>query len=301
MFRVPDWAKKPEDLKLPYIERVWRKAIEKSENKYIKSFKITENMLNTEKREQKIIFSVASFPDRIETVSGPIKSLMLQSVKPDMIILWLACEQFPDRKLPEELETLQQYGLTVRYCEDDLKAHKKYYYCMQEFPDSIIVTFDDDIIYGKDVVKRLIKKHEQFPDCIVTDSARLMALGSDGNVLPYIKWKRVSPVGVNEPSMKLMALTGSGCLYPPGIMPKSTFDKELLKELAFSADDLWMKYNELLADIPVIKAYKNHRIFISSHTGPTASLSDVNWLEGGNDKTVNALLTRSPELKDKLK
>ena len=61
-----------------------------------------------------------------------------------------------------------------------------------------------------------------------------------------------------------------------------------------------MKYNELLYDIPVIKAYKNHRIFINSECAGSASLSDINWNEGGNDKIINAMLSRNPELKQKL-
>ena len=300
MFRLPEWAKKREELKLPYIERVWRRLFQKSEIKYIDSVSFTENMLNTEKRETPVIFSLTSFPDRIDSVHYAVKSLMLQSFKADMIILWLASQQFPDRQLPNSLTELQKYGLTVRFCDEDLKAHKKYYYAMQEFCDSIIITFDDDIIYGKGVVSRLMEKHKSYPDCIVSDSARLMKLDENGNIIPYVKWLRVTSEGVDKPSMKLMALTGSGCLYPSGIMPESTFDKALLKELSFSADDLWMKYNELLYDIPVIKAYKNHRIFINSECAGSASLSDINWNEGGNDKIINAMLSRNPELKQKL-
>ena len=301
MFRLPEWAKKREELKLPYIERVWRKAFAKSEKKYIDSVSFSESVLNTEKRGERVVFSLTSFPDRIDGVHYAVKSLMLQSFKADEIILWLSAEQFPDRSIPESLSSLEKYGLTVRFREGDLKSHKKYFYAFKEFPDCVIITFDDDIIYGRDVVKRLWKKHLQFPESIVSDSARLMELDSDGNVIPYIKWKRVSSVGVNEPSLKLMALTGSGCLYPPGIMPESTFDIGLCRELAFSADDLWMKYNELLYGIPVIKAYKNHRIFITADCAERASLSNINWDEGGNDKTVKKLFSRSPELIEKLK
>lgn len=301
MIRIPEWAKKREELKLPYIERVWRKTIQKAEKRYIDKTSFSASVLNTNKREIPVIFSLTSFPDRIDGVHYAVKSLMLQSFKPDMIILRLASEQFPDKKLPQSLEKLTEYGLTVKFCDEDLRSHKKYFYTMQEYPDSIVITFDDDIIYGRDVVKRLMEKHYRFPDCVVADSARLMELDGDGNVIPYIKWKRVSSVGVNEPSLRLMALTGSGCLYPPGIMPESTFDRELLKELAFSADDLWMKYNELLCGIPVIKSYKNHRIFITADCAENSSLSDINWNEGGNDKTVKKLFSRSPELLEKLR
>lgn len=301
MLRIPDWAKKRDELWLPYIDRIWRAAVQKCEVRSMKNARFTDLMLNKEKREHEIVFSLTSFPARIDSVYLVIKSLMLQSVKADRIILWLAQSQFPDEALPDSLTELEKYGLTVRFCDEDILSHKKYFYVMQEYTDSIIITFDDDIIYGRDVVKRLVEKHNRFPDCIVADSARLMLLDENGEIAPYRKWKCISDTGVNEPSLKLMALTGSGCLYPPHIMPESTFDRELMKQLAFTADDLWMKYNELLADIPVIKSYKNHRFFILTDYNQNEKLSKANWLEGGNDKTVNRLFQRSPELLEKLK
>jgi hypothetical protein len=146
-----------------------------------------------------------------------------------------------------------------------------------------------------------MEKHVQFPDCVVADSARTIELDEDCVPLEYSRWKSVSPIGVDEPSMRLMALTGSGCLYPPGIMPKSTFDRERMKRIAFSADDLWMKYNQLLAGIPVVKAYKNHRIFIMTDYNQSESLSTVNCAGGGNDETVGRMLFESPQIPQILK
>ena len=43
----------------------------------------------------------------------------------------------------------QKRGLTIRFCED-LKAHKKYYYAFKEYPDDIVITVDDDVIYPQE-------------------------------------------------------------------------------------------------------------------------------------------------------
>lgn len=48
------------------------------------------------KRNEKIIVSLTSFPGRIHLVHKTIQTILLQSVKPDLIELWLAKEQFPN-------------------------------------------------------------------------------------------------------------------------------------------------------------------------------------------------------------
>ena len=80
--------------------------------------------LNTKKRNETYIVSFTSFPARIEDIWITIETLLRQSFKPDKIILWLAEEQFPDKKLPESLIKLTERGLSIEYCED-LRSHKK--------------------------------------------------------------------------------------------------------------------------------------------------------------------------------
>ena len=53
-------------------------------------------LLNTKKRNDKIIVSLTSFPGRIHLVHKTIQTILLQSIKPDLVELWLAKEQFPN-------------------------------------------------------------------------------------------------------------------------------------------------------------------------------------------------------------
>ena len=60
--------------------------------------------LNCNKRSQKVIVSLTSYPKRINTVWITIETLLRQSFKPDKIILWLATDQFDGiESLPTEL------------------------------------------------------------------------------------------------------------------------------------------------------------------------------------------------------
>ena len=51
--------------------------------------------------------------------------LLQQTLKPDEVILWLSEEQFPNKQLPENLTRLQEFGLSIKWCKDDIKSFKK--------------------------------------------------------------------------------------------------------------------------------------------------------------------------------
>ena len=126
--------------------------IEAYYNLYIKRKWSSDNhlQLNKIKRDQKIIVSLTSYPKRIDTIWLTITSLFKQSMKPDLIVLWLAKSQFKTLDdLPDSLKRLQKYGLKIKLC-DDLKSHKKYYYALKEFNEDIVILADDDMFYPND-------------------------------------------------------------------------------------------------------------------------------------------------------
>lgn len=49
-----------------------------------------------------------------------------------------------------------------------MRAHGKYHYAMQDFPNSIIVTVDDDMIYPNDTIESLWNAHVKYPNCVIT-------------------------------------------------------------------------------------------------------------------------------------
>ncbi len=67
-------------------------------------------------------------------------------------------EQFPAGKLPESVQRLTTRGLEICYCED-LKSHKKYFEAMKQFPQEIIVTADDDILYPENHLEKNYGRH----------------------------------------------------------------------------------------------------------------------------------------------
>jgi len=243
--------------------------------------------INTNNRNESYIVSLTSFPERINEVWITIETLMRQTFKPDMIILWLAEEQFPDKKVPESLNKLTSRGLTIKFCED-LRAHKKYYFSLINYPASNIITVDDDLYYPRNLLFNLVKLHCEFPDLIVTNRAhRITFSGKELN--PYRQWKH--NVTDTQPSYLLLATGGAGTLYPPDCLHNDVFKKELLRKLCFYADDLWLKIMSLRRDKKIATNKTYNKDFASVGKSQRTKLVSVNVLQGGNDEQLNNLLT----------
>ena len=289
-----DFFKIPEGIRIPYLGGKIYDYISNIKRKQIQELELTNFKLNTESRKEKIIVSLTTFPARIDAASYAIKSLFNQTLKPDKIILWLAKEQFCDFQFPDILQALCDRGMEIRFCED-LKAHKKYYYALKnQKRNELVITYDDDIIYPEDSIEQLYQKHLFFPDCIICNRAQLSS-EENGRLTSYSTWKVNSSVGVDNPSMKLFPSTGGGTLYPYGSVNEEAFNIKIIKEIAFSADDLWMRFMSALNGTPIIKTKKNHRTFTTIEKLQTESLQTLNCLGGENDRTIERLSKRYPK------
>lgn len=199
-------------------------------------------------RNHKIIVSLTSYPARIHIVQRTIKTILIQNRKADKIILWLSEEQFPNRErdLPSELQELCSYGLTIRWC-DDLKPHKKYFYAMQEFPNDIIVTVDDDMYYSPDLLEILYQSFLKFPQAVSCIQAHRILRNKEGLIEKYDLWEKGCTYCRNEPCADLIAIGCGGVLYPPHCLPTETFDEDTINEICLYQDDLWLKAMELMS------------------------------------------------------
>lgn len=302
MIRWPyKWRKKEGcPFKIPHLAGAIYKWDCFVENVYIKTAKLpVSGVWKGAKRDKKLIVSLTTFPARIDACYYAIKSLMLQKYQADRIVLWLAESQFPDRILPKKYAELISRGLEIRYCED-LRSHKKYYYALQEQKeDELVATFDDDIVYEADALLKLMKKHYEYPDCVVCNRAHYITIGN-GKLEAYKKWKICSAEGVEKPSARLMPSTGAGCLYPYGVMPESTFEIEKIKEKAFTADDIWMCYNRIANNVLAIKTKHKIAILCNVSNSQAEALTTINDIGGENQRIIDKLNEIFPDVERKL-
>jgi hypothetical protein len=231
--------------------------------------------------DEELIVSLTSFPDRIESIHYCIKSILRQTVKPTRVILWLAKEQFENLELPKKLLELKYYGLSIEFC-DDIKSHKKYYYSMKKWPESIVVTVDDDVFYPENMLEELLASYRKYPCAVSCFRAHEMKLENDGSIAKYSNWGFTSP-GVSGPSHKLFQTGVSGVLYPPGTLHKDVFDKNVFMEICKNADDLWLKIMALRSGTKVVKVNKYSKTMVEIPSSQNISLMSGNVINGKND------------------
>lgn len=298
MIRLPYKWRRPEGVKsgIPKLRILHYKFDCLAENLYIRLARLPDSGINLDEREERVIVSLTSFPARIHKVYYAIKSLMLQTYKADEIILWLSESQFPERKLPENFKYLTDRGLTIRWC-DDLRSHKKYFYVLQEQKDNeVVITYDDDIIYEADSIEKLMVSHKQYPDCIICNRGHEIVFDNEGNLTEYKHWSIHSPIGVSEPTMYLVPSTGNGCLYPYSAMPSVTFDWEKAKANAYSADDIWMRFCSLSNGIKVVKTRETIAILCNVWGSQKERLTQLNDINGENQRVLERLLVLFPDI-----
>ena len=226
----------------------------------VKIHKINSYGLNKElKRYRPIVVSLTSFPERINIVVKTIETLLNQTLKPDMVILWLASEQFPNKEqdLPRELLELTKLGLTINWCEN-LRSYKKIIPALKNYPDSIIVTVDDDIYYASDTLESLYKSYLEYPNEIHAHRCDWLTvkqrdeknknttslindnIGSN-LIITWDKTKELFKDKHKGESSYRLRLTGYGAvLYPPNSLSKEVLNVELFTKIIPTHDDVWL-------------------------------------------------------------
>jgi len=185
--------------------------------------------------EEKVVISLTSIESRLGIIFLTIRSLLNQNVKADLIILWLH-HDLAD-KIPKRLKKLQGERFEIRFCHKNC-SHRKLVETYPLYPDSIIVTCDDDVIYPVDWLARLLQEHQQHPLDVIGHECRMVSYDTAGELLPYTKWHFEESGNATE---RTIAIGYGGVLYPAKCMHADLTNEALYSELASRVDDLWFK------------------------------------------------------------
>jgi hypothetical protein len=229
-----------------------------------------------------IILSFTSFPKRISNIRCVVESLKKQTVRADKIVLYLATEEFPNKKLPDNLYDIIDSEFEIHWCDENLLSHKKYYYAMKEYPDDIIITIDDDIIYRDTLIEELLYGYKKNPGCIIARRGSAITVGEDHGIAPYLDWYPMPAGYTNSPRMDLFATGGAGALYPPHVLGERVFDANLFFSSCRYADDIWLKLVETMNNVPVVLVRRYYVDKLINPKEDSGLFQTVNR-DGGND------------------
>lgn len=201
--------------------------------------------------------NLTSYPSRYGLLDRTVRSLLLQDMTPDSVVLWL--HEADAARLPESVLRLQaEAGLVVRTVPRDLGSYKKLLPAVREEPDAWHVTADDDIYYPPDWLGTLANGFRGDSREILCCRAHYVTLHRDGSLRPYRGWHPKTEV--RGPDPRLFFTSGAGVLFPPGSLDPRVTDAELALALAPTADDLWWYWMARLAGSTVRRVGDNRRL-----------------------------------------
>lgn len=267
------------------VRKYVKRHLDNTLPKYFKHNSVDSGINTTEHRNRKLVCSLTSFPARIDEIWVCIETIFRQAVKADEIVLWLASQQFPEHQIPESLQQCVEKGLTIRWVDEDLRSHKKYYYALQEYKDADIVLLDDDLYYPDQLLENLVSMARRHPGSICATRVHKMTY-VNGGLNPYGKWVHNYNPRKVQASNDFFFTSGAGTLIPSGIMPQDTFNKEVFKDICFLADDVWLNMQARKTGIEIFTNDKYDKDEISIGHSQGVKLVNNNVADGGNDKQI---------------
>lgn len=240
--------------------------------------------------DQKIIASLTSYGARINKVGLAIQSILNQSKSVDKLILWLAEEEFNLDNIPDDLKVLYKNNLIeIKFCKD-IKSYKKLIPTVKLYPDDIIITFDDDVLYHSELVEKLYEEYLKSPETIHCARGHKMLFDSNNKIMPYAQWHHVSDNSIE--GYDVFPTGAGGVLYPPHCFYKDICDEDLFLKLAPNADDIWFKAMTLLNNrkSKILLQYNKECAYIKTIDGTQENaLYYKNFLSGLNDIYIKSV------------
>ncbi|SBR52488.1 hypothetical protein [Halomonas sp. HL-93] len=231
--------------------------------------------------DQELVVSLTTYSKRIHDVYLVLETICQQTVLPNRVILWLAEDEFDNNNLPISIKERMEFGLEVRFC-DDIKSYKKIIPTIENFPNSVIITLDDDVLYPADTIELLVNEHKKNPTSIIGNRAHEITY-KKGKVMAYKKWIKETKNNSDN-----IFLTGCGAiLYPPNSLHKDVVKKEIFTEICPYADDVWLFFMAKLNKTKIINAEgRDFREFVELSDGYSEGLNKLNVDRGYNDKQI---------------
>lgn len=233
-----------------------------------------------------LVVSLTSYPPRYPTLHLTLQSLLLQSYVNRRVVLWIAHQEMD--LLPPRVLALTAHGLEIVACENT-RSFKKLLPALKAYPDTTIVTADDDLYYWPEWLQQLVDTAAAAPGDIIAHRIHRIRHSAAGLPLPYREWEIDSK---NDESSVLNFPTGNGgILYPAGALGPLVHDREAYSRLCPSADDIWFYWMGRLNGVRYRRAVTGEDLH-DWQGSQAAALSIDNVGAYANDQQIRAMIDR---------
>jgi hypothetical protein len=187
--------------------------------------------------EADFVVSIASYPKRSHLLPAVYEALNGQTILPKKWIRVLSTEEWPDLRLPPNLEKLVKRGIEIVWVENNPYAVKKLIPVIAKYPQYRVITFDDELIYGKCMIEKLINCSKQHPNAIIGHVGKQL-IQKNGELQMFYRTKQ----GANyqTSSAQVYFLGGAGTLYPINSLDRKIHDMDAMHKIVPGrGSDIW--------------------------------------------------------------
>lgn len=251
--------------------------------------------------DSEVIVSLTTYSKRIHDVHLVIESLGFQTNKANKIVLWLDEVEFDRFSLPNILEKQVERGLQIKYYKN-IRSYKKIIPALHCFPDSKLITVDDDILYPHDFIEQMIKGHLADPKAIIAQRINAPVLLNKDKISPYKKWE--FELSTTPKNKGVFFTSGAGTLFPPKCLHQDVTDEDTFNALCPFADDIWLNIMAFKNGTKILKV-KDDRSYSLRFTvideSQDIALENLNIGLNKNDEQLSDLLDHFDLRKDYVK
>ena len=247
-------------------------------------------MLKRPKESENFIVTMTSHSGRFHSLGSFFRNFELQELLPKHLILYLTQE---DLNLLETMDVYIPKFVSLRICED-LGPGKKLIPALRDFPDKKIITVDDDVVYPKDIIQRIVSYSLEFPLNIIAGRAHKVILGDDFTPKKYSEWEH--KVSVFHNPSALLFPTGVGVIcYPPKSLHPDALDVDTYQQNCLFQDDIWFYIQAIRAGTKFRLLPGDNQYEYIPETQSTG-LWETRNSSGGNDLALQSLLSMYADL-----
>lgn len=136
--------------------------------------------------------------------------------------------------MPRELLALLSERFEIRWTKN-IRSYKKLIPTLKDFPDDIIITFDDDQFYHRELIERLLVGYKKYPALIQCHRINNLFFDETGTV----DFAKNNFVPYERPTYLNKLSGGAACLYPPHCLHEDVLREDKFMTLAPTSDDIW--------------------------------------------------------------
>ncbi|UDL03853.1 glycosyltransferase family A protein [Marinobacter sp. CA1] len=238
----------------------------------------------------RVLVSLTSTRVRLPILKYTLISLLDQNCPPDEIVLNLSSEPYlfdeGIESLPDWLKNIDSTKVTINWVPNEGPYRKLIPTIGMAQFDDLIVTCDDDVIYGPEWLGVLLRFARENPDCIICGRARRPVKNFFGLTQSYNNWIFCDE---GSRSLKSLPIGIAGVVYRKSLLDSDLLNSKYYLKYAPKQDDLWFKLSSYRMDTYVFVAPGvNQQIFAID---APAKLYDINAKQAWKFSKGQVLMT----------